>query len=82
MAASSIDPHDLSNDIGGVVHLLISIEQICSILANLPNSKKYSLVYQHVLPPNVLQSMYSHGCYRKFNASWFDKYPWLRYSPK
>ena len=68
MAASSMDPHDLSNDIGGVVYPLISIEQICSILAGLPNSKKYSLLYQHARPPNILLSTFSHGCYRQFNV--------------
>ena len=32
-------------------------------------------------PPHTLPQTYSHGCYRKFNTSWLEKFPWLRYSP-
>lgn len=32
--------------------------------------------------PAVFPSTFSHGCQRRFNHSWLDKYPWLIYSPK
>lgn len=44
------------------------------------NARKYSLLFQHVSSPCTLPTKLSHGCYRKFNTAWLDKYPWLRYS--
>lgn len=38
-------------------------------------------MYRHVPPPCTLPRTFSHGCHRKFNTSWLEKYPWLRYSP-
>ena len=35
----------------------------------------------HVQPPSVLPSTFSHGNNMKFNLTWLVKYPWLRYVP-
>ena len=59
-----------------------SVHEISRDLKTLSDSDKYSLLYNHISPPNILPSTYSHGCNRKFKINWLDKYPWLRYSPK
>ena len=51
-ATCSMD--EFSNDIGSIVQPSKSVDQISSALDDLPNSKKYSLVYQHVPLPNIL----------------------------
>ena len=51
-------------------------------MSKLSNSQRYSLLYNHMSPPNVLPTSYSYGCNRKFNTTWLYKYAWLRYSPK
>lgn len=56
--------------------------EISRVLKNLSNSEKVALLYDHIPPPTVLPSRYSHGCNRKFNVSWLEKYQWLRYSQK
>ena len=69
------------NDIGNLLNSTKSIMEICSTLDNLPNARKYSMLFQHASPPDTLSRTFSHGCYRKFNTSWLEKYSWLRYSP-
>ena len=69
------------NDIGNLLHPTKSFNDICSTLDDLSNARKYSLLFQHVSPPDTLPRTFLHGCYRKFNISWLKKYPWLRYSP-
>ena len=73
---------EIVNDIGTVICANESIDKISATVNDLPAAKKYSLPFQHTQPPNELPKSFSHGCYRKFNPSWLEKYPWLRYSPR
>ena len=73
---------EIVNDIGTVICANESIDKISATVNDLPAAKKYSLLFQHTQPPNELPKSFSHGCYRKFNPSWLEKYPWLRYSPR
>ena len=41
----------------------------------------FSLLFHHIQPPNILPSTFSCGN-PKFNISWLEQYPWLRFSPK
>ena len=70
------------NDIGTLLDPTKSIESICLIISNLSIDEKYSLLYRHVTPPNVLPCTHSYGGNRKFSVSWLERYPWLLYSPK
>ncbi len=72
---------NLVNDIGSIIMPTKSVSDISRDIDGLSSSSKYSLLYNHVTPPLVLPSIYSHGCNRKFNTTWLAKYPWLRYSP-
>ena len=77
-ASSSHGPPNPCNDIRNTSK---SIMEICSSLGDLSNGSKYSLLFQHVSPPDTLPQTYSHGCNRKFNTSLLEKFPWLRHSP-
>ena len=46
------------------------------------NAENVSLLYNHVSAPTEINSRYYQGCNIKFNVSWLQKYPWLRYSQK
>ena len=72
----------LVNDIGALLEPTKSIKAICQEVSNLSNGEKYTLLYNHVELPSVLPTSLVRDCNRKFNASWVEKYPWLRYSPK
>ena len=78
----SSTPPEPCLDIGTIITPTKSISDICHTVGNLSNAEKISLLLQHVPPPAVLPTTFSHGCNRKFNVSWLTKYPWLRYSPK
>ena len=84
VAASSVTNTTKSgcNDIGTLLLPSKSIDEITSIMRNLSNSEKYSLLFNHIEPPHVLPCTYAFGCSRKFNVEWLKKYAWLRYSPK
>ena len=69
------------NDIGNFICATKSLAEICSTLDGLSNADKYALMYRHVPPPYTLPRTFSHGCHQKFNTSWLEKFPWLRYSP-
>lgn len=73
---------EMSIDIGNIITLSKSNDEICLSMRSLSNSEKYSLLFQHVKPPAVLPATFSHGSNRKFNNDWLTKYPWLKYSPK
>ena len=73
---SSLPISQPCNDIGNVIHLVITDA------SSLSNAEKYSLLFDHVKPPLTLPTTFSHGCNRRFNTKWLQKYPWLRYSPK
>ena len=79
--SSAYGPPDPCNDLGNLLHPSKSITEICTSLSELSNGSKYSMLFQHVSPPDTLPRTYSHGCNRKFNTSWLEKFPWLRYSP-
>ena len=79
--SSAYGPPDPCNDLGNLLHPSKSITEICTSLNELSNGSKYSMLFQHVSPPDTLPRTYSHGCNRKFNTSWLEKFPWLRYSP-
>jgi len=51
-------------------------------MKTLDNAEKYSLLFDHVRPPDNHPTTHSHGCNRKFNVEWLVKYSWLKYSPK
>lgn len=72
----------VSRDIGDLISPAKTAAEISHDLKGLSSSDKYSLLYNHANPPNALPSTYSHGCNRKFNTTWLEKYPWLRYSPR
>ncbi len=58
------------------------MDEICQLVSNLSVDEKFSLLFQHVTPPAVFPSTFSHGFQRRFNQSWLNKYSWLLYSPK
>ena len=70
------------NDLGALLLPSKTIAEITTTMSKLSNSQRYSLLYNHMSPPNVLPTSYSYGCNRKFNTTWLYKYAWLRYSPK
>ena len=70
------------HDIGGLLNPANSITENCRSVGELSNAEKYSFLYHHVQPPKILPSIFPHGCNRKFNISWLEKYSWLQYSPK
>lgn len=70
------------NDIGRILDPTRSIETICTTITSLSQDEKYSLLYHHIEPPDVLPSKLFRGVNRKFNVTWLERYPWLRYSPK
>ena len=70
------------NDIGTILDPTKSIETICLAVTNLSRDEKYSLLYHHVEPPNVLPCTLFQGTKCKFNVTWLERYPWLPYSPK
>ena len=75
-SSSSLSISQPCNDIGNVIHL------VSTDASSLSNAEKYSLLFEHVAPPLTLPTTFSHGCNRRFNTKWLQKYPWLRYSPK
>jgi hypothetical protein len=82
-ASSTQETHTGScNDIGSLISAEKSIDEICHTVGDLSNAQKYSLLYDHVPPPKILPSTFAHGCNRKFNINWLEKYVWLKYSPK
>ena len=70
------------NDIGRFLDPTRSIEAICTAITSLSQDEKYSLLYHHIEPPDVLPSKLLRSVKRKFNVTWLERYPWLRYSPK
>ena len=72
------------NDIGALFDRDKSVLEICGIAQpnNLSVDEKFAMLSNHIVPPAVFPSTFSHGCQRRFNHSWLDKYPWLIYSPK
>ena len=70
------------NDLGALLLPSKTIAEITTTMSKLSNSQRYSLLYNHMSPPNVLPISYSYGCNLKFNMTWLYKYAWLRYSPK
>ena len=79
LASSSIPQP--CNDIGNIITTTTSVTEICASVSGLSIADKYSLLFQHVSPPHILPSTFSHGCNRKFSTRWLQKYSWLRYSP-
>ena len=67
----------ISHDIGDLISPEKTAAKISQDLKKLSNSDKYSLLYNHAYPSSTLPSTYSHGCNRKFNISWLEKYPWF-----
>ena len=61
-------------DIGHIVKLGMSVENISAAVAGLSRGKKSELLFRHVSPPIVLPATYSHGCNRRFNPNWLQKY--------
>ena len=72
----------VSSDIGDLIFPAKTAAETSHDLKALSNSNEYSFLYNHTNPPNTLPSTNSHGCNRKFNTSWLEKYPWLWYSPR
>ena len=70
------------NDIGCVLRAGLSVKEIADAVDKLDVGRKNELIFGHVTPPPVLPSRRSHGCNRKFNVEWLQKYSWLRYSPE
>ena len=73
---SSLSISQPCNDIGNIIHLVITDA------SSLSNAENYSLLFEHVKPPLTLPTTFSHGCNRRFNTKWLQKYPWLKYSSK
>ena len=73
---------EVCNDIGALLASSKSMDEICTSISNLSNGEKFSYLYRHVQPPNILPRTYFHGANRQFSISWLTKYPWLLYSPK
>ncbi len=69
-------------DIGNILVPSKSIDELCTSIDGLSTGEKFSLMYHHVQPPNVLPSRFSHGFNRRFQVSWLQKYSWLLYSVK
>ena len=82
LSSHSSSEEVVSHDIGSLITATTTTSMICSALDTLSNGDKYSLLFEHVSPPTILPKTYSHGCNRKFNTTWLEKYPWLRYSRK
>ena len=80
VAAARLDLESSLPDIGRVVKLGLQTKEVTAAVAALSTSEKYGLLFKHASPPAVLPSTRSHGCNRKFNKSWLDRYPWLVYS--
>ena len=59
-----------------------SIETIFLAVTNVLRDEKYSLLYHHIEPPNVLPCTLVRGTKRKFNVTCLERYPWLLYNPK
>ena len=75
------EPPRIVYDIGNIITSSTnSVNEICAKLRNLTSEQKYAFLFNHISPPHVLPSTFSHGCYRKFNVAWLTKYPWLKYS--
>ena len=70
------------NDLGALLLPSKTITEITTTMSELSNSQRYSLLYNHMSPPNVLPTSYLYDCNRKFNTTWLYKYAWLRYSLK
>lgn len=70
------------NDIGDILNPSKSVDSLSSSISSLTDDKKYSLLFNHVAPPNILPTTYIRGSHRKFNCTWLTKYSWLRYSVK
>ena len=54
------------NDIGTILDPTKSIETICLAVTNLSRDEKYSLLYHHIEPPNVLPCTLFRGTKRNF----------------
>ena len=80
--SSSVDGIGAFPDIGNILAPSKSTDELWTSLNALSNGEKFSLLYNHVQPPNALPSTFSYGANRRFQISWLSKYPWLLYSPK
>ena len=78
--STSISSTPVVYDIGNIIAVDKPVNQICRTLNSLSNFEKYSYMFNHAKPPHVLPSKFFHGCNRKFNVEWLNKYSWLKYS--
>ena len=63
-------PPGVFNDIGDLFDGDKSVCEICDIANNLSFDEKFAMLYNHIGPPAVFPSTFSHGCQRRFNHSW------------
>ena len=77
---SAPDPFPTVYDIGIIIPAGKPVSQISSTLSSLSNYEKYSYIFNHAKPPDIVPSRFFHGCNRRFNVDWLNKYSWLKYS--
>jgi len=65
------------NDIGIVIKEGMSVEEVSHAVSALTPGEKYILLTKHFKPDRrfLFLKVYSKGCNRSFQFSWFDKYP-------
>ena len=80
VSLSRNQPAVAKNDIGLLIRAGMRVQDVSSAISRLDIGQKDALIFDHENPTDVLPSRYSHGCQRKFNTVWLDKYNWLRYS--
>ena len=71
-------------DVGELVKISASSEQLESAIHSLTNSEKYQYLTEHFKPSKEYRfpSTYMNKCNRSFQHKWLTKYPWLVYSPE
>jgi len=58
-ASSSLSP--VFNDIGALFDRDKSVREICDIANNLSVDEKFAMLFNHIAPPAVFPSTFSHG---------------------
>ena len=55
---------EIPSDIGSIITPSKSIDDVYQSMKTMDNAEKYSLLFNHVRPPDNLPTTYSHGCNR------------------
>ena len=69
-------------DIGCVVELNMTVEEVVKSVTCLNVQQKYKLLTEHFVPTSMFKfpKVFDSGCNRSFQIKWLEQYPWLVYS--